>query len=57
MKEKAQQALNQLHHIRSGEMYRASNGQRTHLSMTERERLDYAIKYLQELIESESVGV
>lgn len=57
MKEKAKQALNQLHDIRSNEMYRADIGKRTHLNPFERERLDNAIKYLQELIESESVGV
>jgi hypothetical protein len=55
--DKAKQALQQLHLIRSSEMYRQQNRQRTHLDISERERLDYAIKALQELLESEKVGV
>jgi hypothetical protein len=55
MQEKTQQALQHLHAIRSNEMYRQQNRQRTHLNAAERQYLDYAIKMLQELLEMAGV--
>ena len=55
MQEKMQQALQNLHAIRSNEMYRQQNRQRTHLNAAERQDLDNAIKTLQELLEMAGV--
>ena len=52
---KTQQALQHLHAIRSNEMYRQQNRQRTHLNAAERQDLDNAIKTLQELLEMAGV--
>lgn len=55
--EKAQQALNQLLLIRQGESYRIRNAYASHLNLIERERLQFAIEALQELLQAEKAGV